>query len=88
MAIRKAAAADIARVVEVETQCFPTPWPRELLASYLGKDGFMVYEQDGTVMGYLIVGIKIPSLLARRMLAALREQEADLEGNTGHLLTL
>ncbi len=48
----------------------------------------MVYEQDGTVMGYLIVGIKIPSLLARRMLAALREQEADLEGNTGHLLTL
>lgn len=91
MAIRKAVAVDIARIVEIETQCFPTPWPRDLLASYLGEEGFMVYEQDGTVWGYMIVGIKIPSLLTRlerRMLAALRGQEVSLEENTGHLVNL
>ncbi len=91
MVIRKAVAADIARIVEIEAQVFPTPWPRELLASYLGEDGFMVYEQDGTVIGYMILGIKIPSLLARlerRMLAALRGQDTNLEENTGHLMNL
>ena len=91
MAIRKAVTADIARIVEIETQCFPTPWPRESLTSYLGEDGFMVYEQDGRVIGYMILGIKIPSLLVRlerRMLAAMRGQEADLEENTGHIMNL
>lgn len=91
MTIRKAIAADIARIVEIETRCFPTPWPRELLASYLGEDGFMVYEQDGAVIGYMILGIKIPSFLARlerRMLAALHGQEASLEENTGHIMNL
>lgn len=91
MAIRTAVTADIGRIVEIEMRCFPTPWPRELLTSYLGEDGFMVYEQDGAVIGYVIVGIKIPSLLARlerRMLAALRGQDANLEENTGHLMNL
>jgi len=51
----------------------------------------MVYERDGTVLGYMILGMKIPSLLERlerRMLAAWHGQEADLEENTGHIMNL
>lgn len=91
-AIRPATKRDLPRVLEIERASFPNPWPESLLRGYLSERGFLVYEDEGTrtVAGYLIVGIRIPSLFARleKRTRALVGLPIDLEERTGHIMNL
>jgi len=62
----------------------------ELLRGHLGEPGFWVYEQDGKVVGYILVGIKIPTLWQRleKRTRALVGQRVDLEERAGHIMNL
>lgn len=93
--IRKANSADLKRIMEIEVKSFFSPWPAELLSRHLGEDGFLVYEQEGIVIGYMIVGLKIPSLFARlerrtqELLWGKQEQEEEEEEEfVGHIMNL
>jgi ribosomal-protein-alanine N-acetyltransferase len=65
MRVRRATLADLDRIFEIERCSFSAPWPREYLAQHLGDDGFVVVEYGNLVVGYAVVGIKIPSFWAR-----------------------
>ncbi len=89
--LRRATLADLDRILEIERFSFSAPWPREYLAQHLGDDGFVVLEYDGLVVGYTVVGIKIPSFLARlerRTRALLTGQEPQEPPPVGHILNI
>lgn len=54
--IRQAELGDISDIVRIEDASFPMPWPDFLFKSHLDDPGFVVYEEDGSIMGYMIVG--------------------------------
>jgi len=92
MRIRKAEKRDLPRVMEIERRSFPTPWPEGLLRGYLGEEGFMVGEEAGEVVGYILVGLRVPSFFSRlerrtRFLFH-RDQEDDPELHIGHVMNL
>lgn len=91
LAIRKAEERDLPQIMEIERSSFPTPWPEGLLKQYLGEDGFLVCERDGRVAGYILVGLRIPSLLSRlerrtRRLLGYHDDEPEL--HVGHIMNL
>jgi len=90
MPIRPAVECDFPQIVEIERASFPTPWPEWLLRTHLGEEGFLVHEDEGRIVGYIIVGIRIPSLLARleKRTRALMGLPVDLEERTGHIMNL
>ena len=45
---------DIEDVLAIERESFPPPWSRETLEGHLGSGFFLVYEEGGKVVGYLI----------------------------------
>lgn len=89
--MRRATVADLERILEIERASFPSPWPRDYLAQHLGDDGFVVIEHEGRVIGYTVIGIKIPSFLARlerRTRALLTRQEPQEPPPVGHILNI
>ncbi|MFN4218348.1 MAG: GNAT family N-acetyltransferase [Candidatus Bipolaricaulia bacterium] len=89
--MRRATVADLERILEIERLSFPAPWPRDYLAQHVGDDGFVVIEQENRVVGYTVIGIKIPSFLARlehRTRALLTGQEPEELPPVGHLLNI
>jgi len=92
MRIRKAEERDLKRVMEIERRSFPTPWPAGLLRGYLGEEGFMVGEEEGRVVGYILVGLRVPSFFSRlerrTRLLFRREQEDDPDLHVGHVMNL
>ncbi len=54
--IRKAELQDIPDIVAIENASFPMPWLDFLFKSHLEDPGFVVYEENDTIQGYLIVG--------------------------------
>lgn len=54
--IRKAIVADIPQIVQVENICFPVPWPDFLFKAHLNNPGFVVYEQEDSILGYAMIG--------------------------------
>ncbi|MBN2111094.1 MAG: ribosomal protein S18-alanine N-acetyltransferase [Methanosarcinaceae archaeon] len=54
--IRKAAIDDIPQIVQLEDACFPVPWPDFLFRAHLGNPGFVVYEKEGEILAYAIIG--------------------------------
>ncbi|OGF52984.1 MAG: hypothetical protein A2Z21_08450 [Candidatus Fraserbacteria bacterium RBG_16_55_9] len=90
MVIRPATERDLQRILEIEKTSFQSPWPVELLRGHLGESGFMVYEQEEQIVGYILVGIKIPSLWERleKRTRALVGQQVDLEERRGHIMNL
>ncbi len=88
--IRPALEKDLPRILEIERACFKNPWPESLLRGHLGESGFLVYEKEGRVVGYVIAGLKIPSFWARleRQTRALIGQPVDWEEQTGHIMNL
>lgn len=88
--VRPATETDLPRIVEIEADSFATPWPESVLRGHLGEGGFLVYQRYGTVIGYIIVGIRIPSLFARleKRTRAWMRQPVDLEERTGHIMNL
>lgn len=93
MQVRKAEERDLPRVMEIERGSFSNPWPEALLRSYIGEDGFLVGEEDGKVVGYILIGLKTPSLLSRlerrtRLLFGLERGEEDPDLHIGHVMNL
>lgn len=92
MGLRKAEERDLPRIVEIERAAFPRPWPVSVLRGHLGEEGFLVYEDEetGQVVGYIIVGIRIPSFFTRleKRTRALVGLPVDLEERTGHVMNL
>ncbi len=89
--MRRALMADLDRILEIEQLSFPVPWPREYLAQHLGDDGFVVLEHEGRVVGYTVIGIKIPSFLARlerRTRALLSGEDPQEPPPVGHILNI
>jgi ribosomal-protein-alanine N-acetyltransferase len=54
--IRRAEEKDIPEIVHIEEASFPMPWPDFLFRSYLDNSGFVVYEEAGNILAYMIVG--------------------------------
>ncbi|MCS7197116.1 MAG: GNAT family N-acetyltransferase [Candidatus Bipolaricaulota bacterium] len=89
--IRRATAEDLERIFEIERFSFSTPWPREYLAQHLGDDGFVVLEYEGQIVGYTVVGVKIPSFFERlewRTRALLTGEELREPAPVGHILNI
>lgn len=90
MPIRIATEQDLPHVHEIESLSFSSPWPTAILRGHLGEAGFLVYECEGAVVGYLIAGIRIPSLFERleKRTRALMGQAVDLEERRGHIMNI
>lgn len=43
--------------MEIEELSFRVPWPDYLFRSIIGSPGFVVYEKDNTVIGYIVIDI-------------------------------
>jgi len=89
MRIRKAEEQDLKRVMEIERRSFSTPWPEGLLRGYLGEEGFIVGEQAGEVVGYILVRLRAPSFfsrLERRTQFLFHREREDIP--IGHVLNL
>ena len=55
--IRNVSESDLSAIVDIENLSFSVPWPRLIFKSLLGSPGFVLYEQDDAVKGYVIVDI-------------------------------
>ena len=55
--IRNVVKSDLSEIVDIENLSFSVPWPRFMFKSHLGSPGFVLYEQDGIIKGYVIVDI-------------------------------
>ena len=55
--IRNVAKSDLSAIVDIENLSFSVPWPPFLFKSHLGHPGFVLYEQDGIIKGYVIADI-------------------------------
>ncbi len=89
--MRRATVNDLDRILEIERLSFSAPWPRDYLAQHLDDDGFVVIEHENRVVGYTVIGIKIPSFLARleqRTRALLTGQEPEEPPPVGHILNI
>ena len=74
----------------IERTCYPNPWPKILFQGHLGEDGFLIYEEKLSVIGYIVVGIKIPTLFERleKRTRSIMGHEVNLEEQTGHLMNI
>lgn len=88
--IRPAREADLPRVMQIESASFPTPWPPSVLRGHVGESGFLVSEWVDEVVGYVIAGIRIPTLFARleKRTRAWMGYSTDLEEQTGHIMNI
>lgn len=55
--IRNVVGSDLSEIVNIENLSFSVPWPRFIFKSHLGSPGFVLYERDGIIKGYVIVDI-------------------------------
>lgn len=56
--VRRARQEDLDRVVEIERQSFPTPRSASALRYDLRRDCFLVYEELGEIVGYVIIDVE------------------------------
>jgi ribosomal-protein-alanine N-acetyltransferase len=93
MRVRKAEERDLPRIMEIERGSFSNPWPEALLRSYLGEEGFLVGEENGRIVGYILVGLKSPSFFSRlerrtKLLFGLERGDEDPDLHIGHVMNL
>jgi len=62
MGIRPARGEDLEEVLRIERESFPSPWPRRVLRKHLA-DIFLVYEEGGRILGYIIATVELPPSL-------------------------
>lgn len=55
--IREASLADLLAVFRIETASFDQPWPYAAFESYLDEPGFLVADEDGAVVGYVVASL-------------------------------
>lgn len=56
--VRRAEEEDLDRVMEIEREAFPDPRPLSSFRFQLGREGFLVYEERGEVVGYIVIAIE------------------------------
>lgn len=56
--IRRAREGDLDRVMEIEREEFPNPRSLSSFKARLNRDGFFVYEEEGEVVGYVVLAIE------------------------------
>ncbi len=90
MIIRPACEADLPKVLEIEAVSYPAPWPETLFRGHLGEEGFLVGEVEGQLVGYIVVGIKIPTLMERleKRTRWMMGQPVDMEERHGHIMNI
>jgi len=52
--VREAVRADLLDVFRIEKRSFPQPWPYAAFERFLDNPGFLVADDDGTVVGYVV----------------------------------
>lgn len=52
--VRRTTTADLLAVFRIETASFDEPWPYSAFEHYLEEPGFLVAEEDGKVVGYVV----------------------------------
>ena len=52
--VRRATTADLLAVFRIEKASFDEPWPYSAFEHYLGEPGFLVAQDDGKVVGYVV----------------------------------
>lgn len=52
--IREAVRADLLDIFHIEKQSFAQPWPYAAFERLLGAPGFLVAEDDGEIVGYVV----------------------------------
>lgn len=88
--LRPATRDDLSAIWEIELASFSTPWPQEYLEQQLGE-GFVVVERGGRIVGYAVIGAKIPSFFARleqRTKAFLSGHDQHDPSTTAHILNI
>lgn len=53
-AVRQAELADLLAIYRIEKDSFDEPWPYQAFEHYLEEPGFLVAEEDGKVVGYVV----------------------------------
>ncbi|MFQ5793652.1 MAG: GNAT family N-acetyltransferase [Candidatus Bipolaricaulia bacterium] len=89
--IRRARPGDLDKIYQIERRSFPTPWPKILLRRYLREEGFLAYEIDEQVVGYVISDMKHPSWVTRleqMTLKILKHPSWDAAMRVGHIKNL
>ncbi|MFP4185857.1 MAG: ribosomal protein S18-alanine N-acetyltransferase [Thermoplasmata archaeon] len=54
MIIRRCEDGDLESVMDIERESFPFPYSQEIFEDYLSSDHFLVAEEDGDVIGYIL----------------------------------
>ena len=52
--VRQAERADLLAILEIEKASFSQPWPYEAFTNFLGEPGFLVAEEGGQTVGYVV----------------------------------
>lgn len=80
---------DLDSIVAIEERSFPTPWSRAALAAYIGDNGFLVCHFQERLVGYVLVGLQVPTLLDRleRFTAAFWGHQRPVEA-VGHVMNI
>jgi ribosomal-protein-alanine N-acetyltransferase len=55
--VRKAEPVDLLAVQQIEAASFSSPWPYSAFERFLGQPGFLVAEEDGSVVGFVVADI-------------------------------
>lgn len=55
--VRRAEEPDLLAVRRIERESFPNPWPTSAFERFLGEPGFLVAEDDGTVVGFVVADV-------------------------------
>lgn len=80
---------DLDSIIAIEQQAFPTPWSRTALNTYIGDNGFIVCQFRERLVGYVLVGLQMPTLLDRleRFTSGLFGNERSAEV-VGHVMNI
>lgn len=54
--IRRVYKDDLSKIIDIENNSFQLPWPIFLFKENINNPGFIVYENEGNVLGYAIIG--------------------------------
>lgn len=55
--VRRAERRDLGAVHRIERRSFPKPWPEGTFERFLGEPGFLVADEDGSVVGFVVADV-------------------------------
>ena len=55
--VRRAEQRDLYAIQRIERRSFPNPWPEGTFERFLGEPGFLVADDDGSVVGFIVADV-------------------------------